>query len=330
MNENDPKRKRMTDPTAVDFLLVGKDIQNKAGRPIGSAGTEDRHFREFFGAGPFVVAILWNMMAYQDFIPPLGEIKHLLWTLHFLKAYPRQATVCSTVGGSSGAIDPKTFRKYMWPFIHAVADLQPAVVSTTCSVFLSFKSNSPYSFKIVFESRKDSGSLNDCLISVDGIDVRIPQQGPAIKGNPFSSFKFAGKCGLRYEIGLDILAGNIVWVNGPFAAGKYPDIEIFRNGLAHWLDEFERVEADDGYIGEAPQKVNCPGCPSNPIEKEPMQKRVQGRHESLNGRFKNWEILKSMYRHDLLEHEKVFMAIAVITQIGIDAGEALFEVDYIA
>jgi hypothetical protein len=31
MNENDPKRKRMTDPTAVDFLLVGKDIQNKAG-----------------------------------------------------------------------------------------------------------------------------------------------------------------------------------------------------------------------------------------------------------------------------------------------------------
>ena len=34
-----------------------------------------------------------------------------------------------------------------------------------------------------------------------------------------------GKCGHRYEIGLDILAGNIVWVNGPFAAGKYPDVE---------------------------------------------------------------------------------------------------------
>jgi hypothetical protein len=34
-----------------------------------------------------------------------------------------------------------------------------------------------------------------------------------------------GKCGRRYEIGVDILAGNIVWVNGPFAAGKYPDVE---------------------------------------------------------------------------------------------------------
>jgi hypothetical protein len=72
------------------------------------------------------------------------------------------------------------------------------------------KFNSPYYLKIVFESRKDSGSLNDCLISVDGTDVRIPQQGPAIPGNPFSLFKFEGKCGLQYEIGEDILAGNIV------------------------------------------------------------------------------------------------------------------------
>ena len=56
------KQKRMTKPTARDFLLVGKDIQNKVGRPIGSAETEDCHFREFLGAGPFTVANLWNMM----------------------------------------------------------------------------------------------------------------------------------------------------------------------------------------------------------------------------------------------------------------------------
>jgi len=30
------------------------------------------------------------------------------------------------------------------------------------------------------------------------------------------------------------------------AAGKYPDFEISRSGLAHWLGEFGRVEADDG------------------------------------------------------------------------------------
>ena len=82
-----------------------------------------------FGVGPFVVAKLWILMANHDVIPPEGKIKHLLWTLHFLKAYPRQATVCSMVGGSTGAVDPKTLRKYMWPFIRAIADFEPALVS---------------------------------------------------------------------------------------------------------------------------------------------------------------------------------------------------------
>ena len=45
MDDSETKRKRMSEPTVGDFLLGGKDIQNKAGRPIGAAGTEDRHFR---------------------------------------------------------------------------------------------------------------------------------------------------------------------------------------------------------------------------------------------------------------------------------------------
>jgi hypothetical protein len=68
-------------------------------------------------------------MAEHNVIPPEGEIKHLLRTLHFLKAYPRQAAVCSTVGGSTSVIDLKTMWKYMWLFIRAAADLEPAVVS---------------------------------------------------------------------------------------------------------------------------------------------------------------------------------------------------------
>lgn len=70
-------------------------------------------------------------------------------------------------------------------------------------------------------------------MSIDGTDVRIPQQGHAIAGNPFSSHKFAGKCALRYEIGVDILAGNVVWVEGPYAAGKYTDLTIFCTSLIH-------------------------------------------------------------------------------------------------
>jgi hypothetical protein len=126
----------MTKPTARDFLLGGKDIQNKAGRAIGSAGTEERHFREYFGMGLSVISKLWIMMADHTVIPPEGEIKHLFWTLYFLKAYPWQSAVCSMVGGSTGAIDPKTFWKYMWPFIHSIADLGTVVTSLQSFCFL--------------------------------------------------------------------------------------------------------------------------------------------------------------------------------------------------
>jgi hypothetical protein len=52
---------------------------------------------------------------------------------------------------------------------------------------MPYLSNLTHHFlKIVFDNRKDSGSLDYCLISVDGTDVRIPQQGSAIPGNPFS------------------------------------------------------------------------------------------------------------------------------------------------
>ncbi len=57
-------------------------------------------------------------------------------------------------------------------------------------------------------------------MSIDGTDERIPQQGHAIAGNPFSSHKFAGKCELHYKIGIDILAGNVVWVEGPMLLGS--------------------------------------------------------------------------------------------------------------
>jgi hypothetical protein len=58
IDESETKRKRMSEPTAGDLFLGGKDIQNKVGRPIGVAETEDLHFREVFWAGPSVVAKL--------------------------------------------------------------------------------------------------------------------------------------------------------------------------------------------------------------------------------------------------------------------------------
>ena len=53
---------------------------------------------------------------------------------------------------------------------------------------------------------------------------------------------------------MDIKTGYLVWINGPFPAGAFPDVTIFRSCLAHELDEDERAEADDGYIVKLPTK----------------------------------------------------------------------------
>ena len=108
--------------------------------------------------------------------------------------------------------------------------------------------------QIIFESRKwNLPHFNDWLLSVDGTDFCIMNPGSKV-----SSHKFNKKSGLRYEVAVDILRGFIVWIHGPFPAGAWPDISIFRHALKDHLDTHERVEADDGYRGESPGKVTCP------------------------------------------------------------------------
>ena len=172
-------------------------------------------------------------------------------------------------------------------------------------------------------NRKKGDRGADCLVSVDGTDFKVYEQGPA-----FSSHKFAKKSGLRYEIALCIQTGDIVWIHGPFECGKWPDISIFRDSLISHLDTAERVEADDGYIGEAPLYVKCPKSFTNPKETEFMQKRVRSRQETCNKRFKHFGILKQRYRHDLGDHGDAFRSCAVLTQLAIDSGEPLFSCGY--
>ncbi len=59
-----------------------------------------------------------------------------------------------------------------------------------------------------------------------------------------------------------------------------------------------------------------------------MQGRVRVRHETLNGRLKNWGILSQVFCHDIWRHGDVFRACAVITQLTIEHGELLFVVEY--
>ena len=182
--------------------------------------------------------------------------------------------------------------------------------------------NFNYPIQIIWDNRMKKDIGNGCLVSVDGTDFRIPQHG-----RKFYSHKFK-KSGLRYEVALCIMTGDIVWINGPYEPGIWPDIKIFRDSLMSHLGRNERVEADDGYLGEHPQHVKCPAGFANRKENEKMQQRVRNRQESINNRFKFWGILAQEFRHDIADHGDVFRTVAVISQLEINQGERLFDCNY--
>jgi hypothetical protein len=85
--------------------------------------------------------MVWDMLGQKGLRPEKSKPKHLLWTLYFLKVYPKQSPGCSTVGASGGAVDPKTMRKWVWQFIACIAELADDVVS----FFMMFIINQIYS-----------------------------------------------------------------------------------------------------------------------------------------------------------------------------------------
>ena len=136
-----------------------------------------------------------------------------------------------------------------------------------------------------------------------------------------------GKSTLRYELGVDILAGNLVWIQGPYPAGKYTNIKNVNKVLRNFHEPGDWVEVDEGYHGH-PDKIKCPGNNVNPAENWAMQERVRARHKTLNGRLKTWGILSHVFRHRITMHGDVFWACMVVTQLTIKNGEPLFEVEY--
>jgi hypothetical protein len=54
----------------------------------------------------------------------------------------------------------------------------------------------------------------------------------------------------------------------------------------------------------------------------------EGASQDAEQAAKNWGILSQVYRHDIMRHGEVFRACAVVTQLTIENGELLFEVEY--
>ncbi|CAJ1939791.1 unnamed protein product [Cylindrotheca closterium] len=249
-----------------------------------------------------VAAELWNMInpLENDQIPQEAHPNHLLWTLCFLKNYCSEPVMVRLVG----FVDPKTFRKWVWIFI-------PAIAAQRVDVIKWIRRFEEWDHQTV------------CVITVDGVDCAIQEPWP------FDEAIFSKKLngpGYKYEIGICIATGVIVWVNGPFKAGKNDKTIFEEDGLMNALCDNECVEVDMGYQGLDELK--------NPkmyqTQKAGKQKsKARARHENVNGELKKFAVLDQVFRHDpLTKHKCCFEAVAVICQMRHDQGGRRNTVEY--
>ena len=83
--------------------------------------------------------------------------------------------------------------------------------------------------------------LTGCLeVAGDGTDFEIEEPHPFNRKWMTHKRKRAA---LKYEVGVSIYSGDIVWLHGPHRGAKH-DITIFKEGLQNALEEGEMVEAD--------------------------------------------------------------------------------------
>ena len=120
-------------PTTVTSVhRLGKLFMNRGPQKLGKLGKnspEDTRFRAFYGASANAVLDAWNKLTLHALVPKGGWFFHLLWALMFMKLYGTESDMCANASGTCGAVDPKTLRKWVWPFIKALAELQYKVVS---------------------------------------------------------------------------------------------------------------------------------------------------------------------------------------------------------
>ena len=139
------------------------------------------------------------------------------------------------------------------------------------------------------------------------------------------SHKFKG-AGLRYEIGVCITSGEIVWAYGGVPCGAWPDVKLARSCIVDALDEGEKIIADGGY-NDGETHFITPSGVNNYCSR--LQKLVRARHETLNARLKTYHVLSDRFRHPRSKHAMCFYAVVNIVHVAIISGDSpLFAIEY--
>lgn len=297
----------LTADELMDFGLgaIGWDAPNQA-RKSRSARIE--MFNKMYGSHPTVYANMW-----EDLIEAgtLGEhdrsitgLRELFRALFFLRHY---GTV-EVIAGFFNVSFKLAKGDVLWHWVYNIQSLKER--------------------KIKWIDRWSDPNSEIYTVTVDGVHFTINEpKHPTMSKNP-KYYSHKNRCaGLNYEIGIAVHEQKVVWLPPGGRAGRN-DMAIYNQagGLKEKLQSMapgKKAICDQGYKGEAGR--TCATASSrDSLALRTFKSRMRARHETFNGRIKNFKILSGRFRHRLGKHRPAFEACCIIVQYQMDNGFPLF------
>lgn len=282
------------------FLQLGLEIGGFTYRK--SQKSNNRNFRSVYGTRPDAVCQMWEDIKTDegDDFPERAHPKHLFWTLMFMKMYGTNIQLAGRLKK-----DPSHIQPWVMYFGRRLQALKEKVIK--------FSNCDPE---------------DDCvfILSSDGTHCLIQEFKSFAESSKHCSFKYKHSC-YAYEVAISIWRSKIVWITGPYAAGK-KDHELFRKKgkLFDAIPEGKLTINDRGYRIKALRK--CCSTPNRHDHPDLAQfkSRVRSRNEHIFKRIKDFACMGGIWRHPREHHKIFFEACCVVTQYNMDFGDVLFDV----
>ena len=279
-------------------------------------------FHEHYGSDPLDIASLWFDLQHHDDEkgkPLLDEKEdsengfyHFMKAMFFLWAYPKNAGLLRTrfrcCEKYSRGVD-------VWDWVKKIAALKKQ--------------------KIVWEKNNSLVPIGHPVfkVTIDGVDFKTREKGTVNRrqDNKKCSMKFKS-CGKKYMIAMSICNSRCVFLSKDYD-GAVQDKEMFLDcGLKDLLLPNEMIIADRGFLFDEkkhPELVTMFATPNLGVDSKELnnfKSRARCRHETFNGRIKNFSILQDKYHHAYDNHHFAVEAVCVIVQYQMENGAELFAV----
>jgi hypothetical protein len=295
-----------------DRQLSGLDILNAGMAMLGEepwrrniqTGARINRFKACYGSHPYVYARIWRDLEVYE-IDHERKLGYYLMTLFWMKGYDTEAKIATI-----WRRDEETVRAWCWYYAECIQTM----------------------FELVVQLPKNLHADLEYPLIVDGVHCRIFEPGDHPTepfDSKFSSKKFGKKAALAYEVAVSTTEQRIYSVRGPFPAGEFTDLVMFRDcGLQDWLIKKGKKAFADAIYVKAGKGVSTPCTQYDSKPANQYKRKGRAKVESINSRLKNFGVLNQIFRHKIdrmSKHKTCFQAVTVIVAYQLQSGSPLFE-----